>query len=489
MRSLVAYALLPLLLLSSTSDALKIRIARPPKSTGGRSTVRPPKTVSGSNLMNKNNELYTANITVDGQVVNVAIDTASTDLWVPPGGLPSFNDTKLNATVRYGDGSDYVTGNIGVGEFKMGEYTIPFQAFLNVQDAAWPEDADFADDMYGLLGLGFNQQSVVNTVVQAWFPGQNWGQSVLQNIFDQAPSSSNFIGIALSRTGDQEETADASLTIGEYDTAYASVATAPKVPQNPVGSSGWRVTLDGLSINGKKINWPSTMAQAPAGKNIVHLDTGTTNIMMPVEQVAAIYSAIPGAVLSPDSSIPMIKFSESKDVFVVPCNATPNVVASFGGQDFPIHPLDVTDMEVVTSPDGTTNYTVCVGAFTSVGSIVNGEEDALFGDSFLRNVYSVFNFGTGGGKNETPFVQLLSLTDSTKSPQDLISVRLEAMKNMPPEIKPLDIVRIFNDTLAPYGGAPSTGGSGGGGGSSSGATTLSAALSLAGAVLLLSFLS
>jgi hypothetical protein len=49
----------------------------------------------------------------------------------PPEGLPSFNDTKLNATLRYGDGTDFVTGDIGVGKFELGtEYSIPFQGVL-----------------------------------------------------------------------------------------------------------------------------------------------------------------------------------------------------------------------------------------------------------------------------------------------------------------------------------------------------------------------
>jgi hypothetical protein len=44
----------------------------------------------------------------------------------------------------------------------------------------------------------------------------------------------------------------------------------------------------------------------------------------------AIYSSIPGAVLSPDSNIPLTKFSTTYDVWVVPCNASVNVVATFG---------------------------------------------------------------------------------------------------------------------------------------------------------------
>lgn len=45
-------------------------------------------------------------------------------------------------------------------------------------------------------------------------------------------------------------------------------------------------------------------------------------------------------------------------------------------------------MQVLTSPDGTHNFTVCTNAFTDLGTIAAGETDALFGDSFLRNVYT-----------------------------------------------------------------------------------------------------
>ncbi|KAJ7716090.1 aspartic peptidase domain-containing protein [Mycena metata] len=490
MRSPV-FSLLPFLLLSYESLAVKLTIQRPPHSTS-RSSLRTPKASSeNNNLINKRNERYTANITISGRVVNVALDTGSTDLWVkPPEGLPSFNDTKLNATLRYGDGSDFVSGDIGVGKFELDQYTIPFQAFLNVDDAADAEQPDFDDGIFGLWGLGFNTpgSSGVNDAVQTAFGATaTWGQSVLANIFAANQTGADYIGIALSRTGDAGGTADASLTISEYDSDYQAVANSPKISQNPLNSGAWTVTLDGLSVGGKKITWPSTMAQAPAGKNIVHLDTGTTNVMMPAEQVAAIYSSIPGAVLSPDSLIPPTQFSTTNDVWVVPCNASVKVVASFGGQNFPIHPLDVSDLQIVTSPDGTRNFTMCIGTFTDVGSIVDRESDALFGDSFLRNVYTVFDFGTGGNTKGNPFVQMLSTTDDSKAQSDLVTVRSALMANMPPEISPLDLVKIFNGTEeAGTQGSPAVGGSSG---NHNGALPSTPSLSLAAAISFVAFVS
>jgi hypothetical protein len=44
-------------------------------------------------------------------------------------------------------------------------------------------------------------------------------------------------------------------------------------------------------------------------------------------------------------------------------------------------------------PDGTT-YKYCVGSITNGGTITTGGTDALYGDSFLRNVYTVYAFSS-----------------------------------------------------------------------------------------------
>ncbi|KAJ7036759.1 aspartic peptidase domain-containing protein [Mycena alexandri] len=446
--SVAALSFLSSLFFALESSAVQLTIQRPPPKAASSSDAN-------NNLINTNNQRYSTNITIAGKTVNVLIDTGSTDLWVaPPGGVPAFNDTGLSTTIRYGTGANFVTGDIGVNEFQLdGQHTIPAQAFLSVTSSAG-EESDFAAGHFGIWGLGFNtagSSQVNDAVQQAKGATSTAGQSVLANIFAQNPSGSDYIGISLSRTGDQEGTSDASLTISEYDTDYAAVANAPKVPQTPANSGAWTVPLDSFSVGGKKIQWPTTLPTiAPTGKNIVLLDTGTTNILMPKAQIDAIYSAIPGAVLAPSAqNIPLVQFSTTTDVWVVPCTAQVDIVATFGGQDFPLHPLDVTDMQVLTSPDGSHNYTVCVGAFTDIGTIAQGETEALFGDSFLRNVYTSFDFGTGGSTKGPPFVQMLSNTDPAKSAADLIDVRRQVMLTMPPELAPVDLVKVFNGTEAP----------------------------------------
>ncbi|KAJ6521071.1 hypothetical protein DFH09DRAFT_1098014 [Mycena vulgaris] len=174
----------------------------------------------------------------------------------PPNGLPSFNDTVLSITVRHGDGSNFVSGDIGVGAFQLDSST-----------RTQAKRLDFDDGIFGLWGLGFNTlgSSEINDA----------GQSVLANMFALNASGADYIGISLSRTGDQEWMVDGSLTIAEYDSDYDAVQNTPHVPQVPPNTGSWTVVLDGFGL--EKIDWPSKLTVAPPGTNIVLLDTARSS--------------------------------------------------------------------------------------------------------------------------------------------------------------------------------------------------------------------
>jgi saccharopepsin len=408
-----------------------------------------------NNIINNYNERYTLNLTVAGTVVNVMLDTGSTDMWVaPPGGVSgSFNNTGAIATIFYGDGSNFVNGSVGLGLVEIAGFSIPNQAFINVTNSVG-EESDEASGIFGLVGLGFDgpQGSIPSGLTAAGYNGTNVGKSVLSSIYAQNASNGHFFSFSLSRFGDVDETADASLVISGYDPKYTAVQSAPVLPQSPPNSGAWGVLTDGISVGGSAIPWTSFSSSVPSGQAQVIFDTGTTNFLVPAVVRDAIYSAVPGAVLAKNSSIPNVQFSEDNDVWVIPCTTPVNMTTSFAGQEFPIHPLDLTDMGYVVGPDGN-NYTVCVGSVTNGGSILGNGFDALYGDSFLRNVYSVFSFGDA---NTTPHVQLLADTQTDAAAADFSSVRAEILAGGPPELSPQAIINLFDGTSSGSSISPST---------------------------------
>jgi len=238
----------------------------------------------------------------------------------PPGGIGTFNDTKIPLKLGYGDGSYGVSGTIGVAPFKIGAYEVPVQAFLSVTKATITGLAEYG--LYGILGLSFEftrASSPIKAAIQdSYGSTATWGKSVLYNIFEHYPSQPNLIAMRLSRTDDLEDTKGGSFTIGEYHSDYAAVTKSPKLPQYPEGGDRWTTLLEGLYADGKPIPLTSLIKGVPAGHAQPMLDTGvpTASITAPIWN--AIYSSIPGAV----------KYRE--DLWLVPCNTTTIVEFAFG---------------------------------------------------------------------------------------------------------------------------------------------------------------
>lgn len=59
------------------------------------------------------------------------------------------------------------------------------------------------------------------------------------------------------------------------------------------------------------------------------------------------------------------------------------------GNSYPIHPLDLTVLTTHVGPDGV-NRTICVNTITNGGETNEKSKDILFGDPFLRNLYTVY---------------------------------------------------------------------------------------------------
>ncbi|KAJ7108991.1 aspartic peptidase domain-containing protein [Mycena crocata] len=382
---------------------------------------------SGSGTLdNVFNQRYVSNITVNGQTFKVLIDTGSSDLWIRPSPGLTFENTGISVSDRYGDGTTTsVNGTIGFASVELGGYTSDRQAFNNATSVGLGLVLDLQLD--GLIGLGFdgNRASPIAAAILSNDMDPNLGKPFLFNIFEQTPQNDNFIGISLSRTDDLEGSADASFTINEIDSANGDVVQSPELPLVPGTNGRWSIAIDGISVDGVDLTLPkSAVAGSPDGKIVALMDTGTPTGLLPADVLAALYAAIPGSGQSTTLT------GAGGSTFTVPCDTTSIVRINIGGKFFAVHPLDLSDAVV----DPTTGELVCI---TPLGSAAaNTEFDTIFGDTFLRNIYTVYNFGDSISQSPTgnATMQLLSQTDPAKAAVDVVKVRMARLNQQSSQV-------------------------------------------------------
>ncbi|PPR06744.1 hypothetical protein CVT24_013051 [Panaeolus cyanescens] len=453
--TLVSSVALSTLLYLSSASALRVPFER--RAPRGASFTSPRASTRFSfgsahdkeAIGNVNDIRYTANITINGHEVTVALDTGSTDLWVLVPDMGPFNDTQIPLSLLYGDGTYGVKGTIGVSPFEFGPYKIEQQAFLSATESTI--SALHEHGINGVFGLSFElgAASPINDKIKTLYGADaTWGKSVLQNIFDANPTQPNLISLQLGRTGDLEGTGGGEFLIGEYNANYTDqVGNATKLDQYPVGGNRWTTLVDGIWVDDQELTYTyvSTVPLGPgipANATVALLDTGDPTGLFPSAIADAIFSRIPGAV-------PYIE--NGQKMYVLPCNTTTDLEISIGGVRYPIHPLD---LSVITDPftiNGA-DHIACVSSFTISDDLGHGEFDIILGDTFLRNVYSVYDFGdplpTGTGMSP-PYMKLVSTLDPAKAIEQVATIRGQTLASLPPEMNPSDLVALLTGGTVP----------------------------------------
>ncbi|KAH9935099.1 acid protease [Epithele typhae] len=394
----------------------------------------------GDVVSTSDNNLYTVNITLGGEAFVVQLDTGSSDLWLNTTGrnVQFTNTTDLNVTEGYAKGG--VSGWLSFADMTIGDFSVPGQAFV---DAV--EIKDMSPTFDGILGMAFDT-AIIYPVVQ-----KNWGteaadalaRSPITNLFALDPTTPNFFDVQLARavSPDPNDVAEGVFLISQHDDAFQNITSAPML--RSLTSQHWTLAMDGMTVNGTPFAFNASRAPGvPTGKVAAVFDTGFSLPQIPIAAVKAIYGSIPGALCSPEFG------------WIVPCDAAPNVVFTFGGQDIPVHPLDLTLTNVFSTPSG--NITGCVGSFQ--GLTLDPTQfvgfDLILGDAFLRNVYASFNYGdyrpntTFDG--QSPFVQLLPTTDGSTMHAEFVANRTAALAQLPPASDPATLVKLgaFSDASA-----------------------------------------
>ncbi|KAG1749656.1 aspartic peptidase domain-containing protein [Suillus paluster] len=358
---------------------------------------------------------------------NLVIDTGSSDLWVTGQQIKIDKNTSDKLNLTYGIGS--ASGNIAYTTVRLGTYEVQNQAFLNV-------DTTYQQAAQGILGLGFISLSGIEKKVN-----NKAARPIMASIFEQNSSTPNFVALALERTTDQEDTSGGIITIGEYDPRFKNVAGTTKYPLAPATSSRWTIALSGMQVNGHSVTLKSAVKGTKKGTAISLIDSGTSLAYIPSDAVDAIYGAISGSV--------HIK-TNGQNFWITPCLGQANVSFSFGNDHFPINPLELT--RPATFTDGGNQYTVCVSAFRPQLSSTDSDMDFLLGDIFMRNVYSVFNFGnitSSSDDNKDASIQFLSRSNQDQVYQEFQQQRTQNLKNLPPLY---DVSKIHSDGTSAGGG-------------------------------------
>lgn len=368
-------------------------------------------------IANNGNAQYIANITLAGETVRVLLDTGSSDLWVNfEGTPPATTNLGKSLTLNYAIGA--ASGNINTAPLQFDNYSVANQAFLLVTDASSFSSNIHKQGYDGLMGLGPNEGSQVFDKV-----GSDAGDSVLNSIFASNKSSSNFISFLLDRKGDPSEQFTGQFTISEYIPGFENISSMPQMDVETVhkllaSDQHWQALTDKdkgiIGPDGQVIQYSSIVPKAPDGQLVVVFDSGFTFSQVPRSISDAIYGRVQGAV-----------YDTKNEWWTVPCGQLLNVTINMGGQSYPIHPLDTVDNSFgITDAQGNS---VCIGTFQPITTAFSllGNYDMIMGMSFLRNTYTLLNYGDWvQGNQSDPFIQFLSVTNLQAAHNDFVQTRL-----------------------------------------------------------------
>lgn len=252
----------------------------------------------------------------------------------------SFQDSNTQFEVTYGTGQ--VSGNIIQDDIVLAGLKLQAHTF----GVATGESVEFSSSdtsFDGLMGLAQSTLSNQKTLTP------------VEALAKQGLIAEAITSYKIPRLADNK--ADGVITFGGVDQSKFDAATL--VTLDNVNTQGfWEANMDGVTVGGQDVGLK--------GRTAI-LDTGTTLIVAPANDAAAIMQQINGSGQLQDGS------------FTIPCQTTQQVALSFGGTEFAIDARDL-----AFSPLNNANGDCLAGI--QAGNI-GGNTEWLVGDVFLKNAY------------------------------------------------------------------------------------------------------
>ncbi|KAK4102657.1 acid protease [Parathielavia hyrcaniae] len=257
-----------------------------------------------------------------------------------PSSSESFRTENKAFSISYGSGD--LKGTVGEDTVSFAGLTVDVVSF-GLANYTHPDFRHFAFD--GILGLSMGA-SVTGTFLQTL----------------KAKKLVDSLVVSMSLNRDSDGSNDGQVTFGGVDKAKYTGEISYNNIQSPQKERGeWAIKMDALGFNGTK---------AGVANRLSYIDTGTSFVFAPPDDLDALFKLVPGS-----SSFKNGDYMEYR----VPCDTTLPINLSFGGVTYGISARDwvaqKSENECISNLYG---YEVFEGAW-------------LVGDTFLKNVYSVFD--------------------------------------------------------------------------------------------------
>ena len=187
--------------------------------------------------------------------------------------------------------------------------------------------------------------------------GQLQNVTLFHQLIEQGAVKDSVFGIYFDRINDSTSS-DSEVTLGGVDT---SKFTGDLVYNNLVpNASHWQISLDDLIVNGSPLGFKDRTA---------NIDTGTSYITIPETDLTTLNGCINGNIIT----MKKLKTIE------IPCNMNQALSLKFANVAYKIKTEDLIFPY---------QNSCILGFFSTVNSTIS---QWIVGDTFLRNVYSVFN--------------------------------------------------------------------------------------------------
>ncbi|KAL1408676.1 hypothetical protein Q8F55_005489 [Vanrija albida] len=324
---------------------------------------------------------YTTEVAVGTppQIFEIHIDTGSANFYVFDSSCAGAEckkdklyNSKASATfidlpdlgtsnLTFGTGFSY--GHWGADTVQMAGYSVTDLVFLRASE----HDTTYAlTNITGIMGMGWQGLSAQKHTPfwQALAP--QWKDKRMGFYIGRVSS------LNIADTPDQTSAAISTAQGGGLMTlgGISDALIAGDITYVPlIALDFWRIPMDQITLNDYTHN--------PEGANTAIIDTGSSVIMGPSASVAQLYANIPGAKQMTDPGM--------EGYYNFPCSQVTNISLSlqFGGASYAVNPVDM-----VRSRTGDS----CTGSIMAMNVSSNARFQWIIGDSFLKNVYTVFRY-------------------------------------------------------------------------------------------------